>query len=744
MQFSRFNVYFLVFSQLLYYAVIGLPFSLLISSKISKKYLKNIVIAAPIFGVGLIVWVVTLFNFVGLSQSQSALFPIVISLLFLGLILKNRQFDFDELNSLKNCLLLLCPLLIFAAYQNLSDLITVGVVNYFPSTNDDTFNYLSQIDYLVNSIGHQQIIYPASFTSNYPTIIRLGVSGLIANWLALTGWDTHVVFFLTLRCMILVSTVGLYAITLTFGQSVFPAIFATLLFSGSNFFMHQVLQQFLSSTIGIPLTLCLVLLSIVYSSTAPQNRSFINIVISFFCGVLAITSLEAAPFVILPTCTTIFFLTIFKPDDKNLSNFQRIKIIWNLIKDFAFGIAISTGTFGLRIWGWYAAQSQVGLGEHPGNWVAKPEFILQWSGLMPALPLSPLDGYWELSNFPYSCLALVTILGTAITLVLLIRTVLKPRKSGAIFFDNIYPNFAITAFILCGLISQILFGVLGKGYAMLKTTDYYIFQIPLLTAWLLAYLINNNQTILTRFYLFLTGLFICLHLSLSLSQKEVIFNGYISDSLSRPNVNNFVLDVNKGNKIKGVKGDFCGFYAELFSYMNRFSQETIIPDAKRYISQNDLDTSHIFRINVQKFGDINHPVIQRPVNTKELLKSEGYVMICNDLGTNWLPPEGDKGIFWRWLSKVGKFQIFGPIIKQKAKLSIQIVEPGPDLLPGSKVQVAIEDKVVAEVTAKELPKVIAIEIPKEDLLKNVINGTIIVKPEGQGIREVRIGQIFTQ
>ena len=722
------------FIQLLYYSFIGLPFSVLIASKfIDNKYILPLLIASPIFGVSIGIWLVTLLNFLGFSQARVVLIPFLFSTLCLVLLFKQIIFRVKQLKfSVKYYIflfLILVFILAFAVHQNLSDIITIGYKNYFPATNSDTFNYLSQIDYLATNSGWEQITYPAGFTSTYPGVIRLAVGAFTAHWKVLTGWDTHIAFFSTIRCMMAVSSVGVFAIALTFGKSLLPAILATSLFSISNFYLHQVLQQFLSSTLGIPVSLCIVLFCIVYPDVSRDLRLFINGIIGFFCGVLIITSVEAAPFIILPTCITILLFLVFRDDSQFIKN---IKYTISVILSFLISIFIGMGTIGLQIVQWYAIQAQSGLGNHPGNWIATPGFIYQWSGLVPLFPGK------NTSNFNYLLTAPITLFLVVLILILLTRTIFQKN---AINFAN--KNLAILCFGTFGLTSQISFALMGKGYAMLKVTDYFIFQIPLLIGWLVAYLMENDQVRGRINYLFLIGLFVFNHISLSLPEKEKSLNQYVLNIQSRPPLSNFVVDVKNADDIKGVAGDFCGFYADLFAYINRLSKAVIIPDAQRYQALNPINISHVFRLNVPEFGDINYPITQKNTNIKQILPSEGYVMICNDLGTNWLPPEGTNGVFRRWLSKVGEFTVFGSIRKENAKLTIEI-EPGPDLSPSDNIQITMQDQLVAVASAKELPRILEIEIPQNLLNQNIMIGKIIVQSQGQGVRQIRIGKIFTK
>jgi hypothetical protein len=192
---------------------------------------------------------------------------------------------------------------VFALALNSSDLRFAGL-DYFPLTNDDTFTYLGYIDQIRNTGWiTPRITYPAGYVPLIDSAVSIRAPSVIfsADFADILGLETHSAFFLSQRMALPIIALGASGIVMiaTGNWMATSLCFAPLVFG--NVLLHQIFQQFNSSTMGTVIGPVIVALAI---WTVRRERSGSEVVAGhvlagWACGTMAITSVEAHPFYLM-------------------------------------------------------------------------------------------------------------------------------------------------------------------------------------------------------------------------------------------------------------------------------------------------------------------------------------------------------------------------------------------------------------------------------------------------------------
>lgn len=296
--------------------------------------------------------------------------------------------------------------------------------------------------------------------------MRGAVAALVAGQAELFNLESHRAFFSTIRATIPLSAIGIGSLLIMLGAGYPAAIAATFLFIGGNYMLHQVLQQFLSSSLGVVAVIgtLILLMNAIQSRFSP---AFV-LISGVAAGIFGMTSPEAHLFIPLGFC---LFLAAAKFFPKHIAGPQ---LSFKVFCIFGLGFFIGISPLLPHIYRDLFPQSNVISAGHPGDWIARPGYIAQAGGVFPFYTgetHAALFKHFKRVIFP-TIPAVLVMLGTLGGIFYLISvpffsTSLKSRK-GAMYF-------------LMGLVSLItysvgvLFFLKGRGYAMLKVFDWYSF-----------------------------------------------------------------------------------------------------------------------------------------------------------------------------------------------------------------------------------------------------------------------------
>jgi len=744
-----------------FFTLVGLPFCLYLAAGKQRMTIIGVYTAAPVFGLFLSLWVgVWSFKF-GLNQGAAGFILLIVALLtifLLPIFWPNRFHFFSKKRPLTQASGLIFIITLLTLYFHISDFSTVGLVNYFPRTNDDTFSGLGMIDQLrISKTILPQMKYPAGFSPGYLHAIntRSAAMALVAGQAELFHLDTHVAFFCTLRLTLPLASVGIFSLLLILGCEWFLAAIGTALFVGGNFMLHQILQQFLSSSIGV---VCAIgILNLAAITVQARYPAILILIIGAATGIFAMASPEAHFFILASLGLYFLMSTIIIPAEPSTS-------LLRIVFFFAGGYLL--GTFPLYPHLHRDMLKMLGgvAGGHPGDWCAQAGYIIQASGI--SIFTGPsFAPYGVCERLAAICLAIATMLG--LLFLFLSPWLTHPRREKSKNMSLLLGFAALLPFAAGGY-----FFMAGKGYRMLKAFDYFIFMPAVILGLCLSQarcLLSSTHPIWRFMVKGLPLIALSGYLVITLPNKQEIFREYISNIKAGPELAKYSYESKTG--IKGILVDLQGFPLHLFLYVNRWRpiplyfesdarytifldknmnasyvfQEKINSDAqyKIFLDKN-MNVSHVFRMGYPNiadsgFTDINRPRFFGQPAMAELVDAKGYLRLIP--GEGWLPAEGARPeVLFRWLSGAGRFQIFGLERDRGAKLHAYI-SPGPDLLPENRIEIVLENQVLVVLGPWQLPKEISIEIPSMDVA-SAASGIIRVTGPSGGIRQISVAALY--
>ena len=736
---------FLICTQVGFFALIGLPFSLYLAAGKQRNTILGVYTAAPIFGIFPAIWISVMSLKCGVDQGISTILLIILSSLLTIFFVKFRQnssqFHGNKLIVVKSFGLILI-IVCLTNYFNISDLTTVGIKDYFPRTNDDSFSALGMIDQIrISKTLLPRMEYPAGYFPGYFQGINIAaaVTALVAGQAELFFLDTHVAFFSTLRMTLPLVSVGIFSLILILGGGLFFATLATALFIGGNFMLHQILQQFLRSAVGAVCAVGVVSLA----ALAVQER-FPLILVSLIgaaTGIFAMASPEAHLFVVASLGLYFLASAIIISPTKSFSD--SVIIVFFYFLGFTVGsLPLLPGLFIDLL------PMSVALIGHPGDWCAQLGFLVQASGIG---PFTYFHSQMSMSH-PGVCEWLGAIFFSIATLLGFIYLFVSHMIPSPVRIKSINMSLFLGLTSIIPLAAWGILFMLGRGYAMLKVADYFTFLPVVIICFSLSQVSDLLSTVRPRFDVIFKG-FCLVALSgyclITLPNKQSIFKEYISNIEAGPKLQDYYYE--SKSDVNGILVDLDTFPLYLFLYVNRFRPVPLYFESNvRYILKDDKKTNltHVFRMGHKPiadsgFIDINRPSLGCQPARSELVDANVCLKIIQSDGNGWLPASGEypDGLY-RWLSGVGEFKIFELHILDGVKLHASI-SPGPDLLPENHIEVVLNDQILVALESIDLPREISVRIPSTGI-SDTISGSVRVVGPSHGLRQIAISRLYLE
>jgi hypothetical protein len=708
----------------------GIPIAWWLARAAAPEQIYASIIAAPLLGCTGLIWATTLAYRLGLS-------PIAISLAIWILIWTFVLFNTNAvirrtlLRSTIRGLIAIACVAAFCISINSMDIVGVGALNYFPRTNDDTFSYLGHIDQL-RWVGRPfpPLLYPAGYGPVYQHAVNLrgGVASFVAALADVFHLDTHVAFFCTIRVFLVLIPIGLVSLLIACGvvNSLLIAC-CIIIFCCGNFMLHEVLQQFLSSSAGVT---CAVTTLLIGALTIHCKPLFTGIV-GLSCGVYCITSPEAFPVILigLVVCIT---AEAFVGDHSARCFLGRVTILlWRLgcfLTGFMAGISpVSPGI----LVDTFSQLSTALQTSHPGDWIAQFGYILQASGVVPFYTGEPFTSRTVIEQ----AVAVATLALTASGL--LIPFVAKKSRCRAAVWVIFFP---CPLFILCFSV----FYYRHAGYKMLKMWDYHMFYPAIIAgAWL-----HYGSVYITRVIWRMTAVtaaasFIVAFVFVSVRNKNSVFKDYAANVRQGPSLQSY--EYTKTPSTTGIHPDLHFFPLNLFLYVNRWRDTPIwFEGSARYVSNSSpvlSSISHAFRLGTPAARDANFLDINR---SRDLNPENGLVPFLDyiqiDEGNGWLPVSGvDYRTSYRWLGQRGEFTLYRPS-NISSSLHVRLYR-GPDMPLTGSVSISIGGRTLANIPANLLPQ--SLDIPfSVPAQSDILHGSFVVSGDPLGVRNVSVAGLY--
>jgi hypothetical protein len=615
-----------------------------------------------------------------------------------------------------------------ALVLNSNDLTFAGL-DYFPLTNNDTFSYLGHIDQ-IRATGwiDPRISYPAGYFPRIDHAVFTRTPSVIfaADFADILGLETHSAFFLTQRLALPVIALGASAIVMiATGSWVATLIcFAPLIFG--NILLHQILQQFSSSTMGTVIGTVVIATAIWTVRSERSEREVVvgHMLVGWACGTMAITSMEAHPFYLMA------FGVVALP---SIVRDMKSKRAVYCLAAFCCSYLVSSLIFIFQIWPVLVSQFVNAGSGHPGDWIAAPGFVIQAAGV--AFSTAPSLGSYGFMSSITAVMVIVVFLG-AITIIG--WSLFSDRKPVSVLRTD---RLALFSTVVLVTILQTILYLRGSGYGLLKLTDYFAFLGSVVVA-VAGFQIGLTRAKFGRRAVLASISAYCL---ITFVSKQSLLGLYEARISQLPLPSTYQLDSKLTNAT--VSADLSAEPLNLFLYENRYSSTPIIfraPETDRFAQLNEIDTgrpryiARIGRVGIPgiTLAEITYPADISP-DTLTIVPSAGQIhLVLPD--AHWLAPEGDTvRQLWCWMSVSGKFAIFGPL-SDGMHLGVQLAA-GPDLRPGNRIEVYVAGRLLQSVTPSDLPAHIDVQLPMR--ADREIEGEIRIVGPVAGIRQISVAQL---
>jgi hypothetical protein len=620
---------------------------------------------------------------------------------------------------------------------NTSDFGGRSLSEYFPLTNGDTFAYLGYIDQF-RQIGWEEprLFYPSGLAPVIEHALggRLGGVVAVAGIAEALGLETHTSFFMMQRLAMVIIALAAAGFAGWVTGRTFVSLFVYLLLIVGNFLLHQVLQQFNSSTMG---TVVAVPLLWVASWTLTQREGmkgwYVGTALTGgLAGALAMASPEAHPFFLLALTSTFVVVLLRSP--------RRLAVLLGgMTAIFSYGLVC--WSIVIQLWKFMFGQFFSTTGSHPGNWIAAPGILVQYSGL--TFTLRP-----DLWGYPMhvgsgAILFMIVLVGC---LGVIVRTLIQHRRDKDHLFRLLLPFMTVTLIFFC---AQGIFYLLGSGYTMLKTIDYAAFLPTVLVALGVHFFLDahhgHRRAILALLTVGTVGFLI-----VAIDGKTQILKRYRHIVRGMPKVTDYhVADwvfPTPQVLIPDLQGR--GGALDLFLYANRFGRHKIWIEqgaSYRYRVIHATGPTHGWVVRVPRLGLPGLPLADITLSaaptsdTLEILPTAGQVVIQN--GGGWLDPEGeDVYRLRRSLGKEGGFSVFDLPEQNELALHLELW-PGPDLRADNRIECLVNDRVIAILQPNDLP--ITVDLPLSGLAGTPARGLIRIMGAQAGPRQVFVLHLRT-
>jgi hypothetical protein len=589
---------------------------------------------------------------------------------------------------------------IVALALNSADL-RFAILDYFPLTNDDTFSYLGMIDQLRGAGWIEpRIAYPSGYFPliEHAVYIRTPGTIFVADFADLLGLDTHSAFFLGLRVALPIIALGASGVVMLVTGSLTAALLCLASLVCGNVLLHQILQQFNSSTMGTVIAPVIIAAAVwTFRPARSEGRVIAGCAMAgWACGTLAMTSMEAHP----------FYLVMFGAVALLALGRDRL---WTLSLKGAGAFVLlylaSSYPFILKIWPGLLNQfANAGAG-HPGDWIATSGFLMQATGVT-------LTTAAKLSVYPLipQIAAILVLVSVLAAIVVMIWGAVTPTGRGTVLKSDLV-SLACIALLL--LLFQALLYARGSGYSLLKITDYFAF-VGAITVSVAAYRLGLTRNRLAGGALIVLIGAYCV---VAFIEKQEVLERYRTRTALAPLPAAYRLDQRSAGAI--VVPDLMAESLHLFLYENRYGPAKIVfraSESNRYrpIEAISQTANQVARVYVSgtlgaTVADITYP--PSPVSPAlQLAPLIGQTHLVQP-DPNWLAPGGaDSMSLWRWLSVSGRFLVYGPIASDERILAMDLAA-GPDFGPENRVEISIAGQRLITLAASELPRKVRISLP---------------------------------
>jgi hypothetical protein len=619
--------------------------------------------------------------------------------------------------------------LAFAA--NTADLAFAGL-DYFPLTNDDTFAYLGYIDQ-IRSTGwiEPRISYPAGFSPiiGHAVFIRAPSTIFVADFADILNLETHSAFFMSQRLALPIIALGAAGVVMlvTLSSAAAALCFAALIFG--NALLHQILQQFNSSTMGTVIAPLIIAVAIwTIRPERSENETLAGYALSgWACGTMALTSIEAHPFYLMVFClVTAYPVVIGRHWQRAFKGVGAFTVLY-----FA-----SSFTFVTKVWPAIVSQLVNTAHGHPGDWIATSGFLMQATGVT----FTAAD---KLSAYPLvpRIVALSVVAVVVIAVFVLAWTAIGRRAHDAPLKSDLVALFSIIVLVS---ILQIFLYALGAGYALLKVTDYFAFVGAVVVSVAAFQLGLTRRRNVGRA---LVGL-VAIYCMTAFFEKERILENYRGRTARMPLP--FAYQLSLKAAAETVYPDLSAEPLNLFLYENRYGRIRIVFNASESYRFLPLDRTHlaepiqiarIFRPGIPglALADITYPP-ETTAPVLEMASLTGQTHLVQP-DSHWLLPEGDTvDSLWRWVSISGRYLIYGPLAQNERILQVDLA-PGPDLRSDNQIEFYISGQRILSLSPSELPRHVAIPLPS--LSQAETQGEIRIVGQANGIRQLFVSKLLS-
>jgi hypothetical protein len=706
--------------------VLGLPFALCLMMRGAASQASGWLLLAPAFGAALYFSAGTTLHSFGLRAFAVFWTLLGLSAVASIFILRSRR------PPLRVFLVALGACSIGAALAlalNSSDLAVSGL-DYFPLTNDDTFAYLGLIDQ-IRTAGwiEPRIFYPAGYAPLIDhAVFTRAPSGIFSADLAdVLALESHSAFFLSQRMALPVIALGASAIVMMATGSWVATLlcFAPLVFG--NALLHQILQQFSSSTLGTVVAPVIVMLAIWTVRSERSEREIVagHGLTGWGCGTLAITSMEAHPFYLMA-----FGLVALLP----IVRHRQLKRTVSCLGAFIFGYLLASCILVLKIWPALVSQFVNAGNGHPGDWIASPGFLMQATGV--AFTTTSRLMYYAGIPLVTAIIVFVVYLSA---IAMIGWSLVKVAESEPVLRTDRTALFLIVVMVTA--LQVFLYGR-GVGYGLLKLTDYFAFLGSVVIA-VAVFQLGLTKAPIVRCSVLAAVAVYCL---VAFVQKQRHILGFYAARIAQmPMPSAFRLD----GKVKSetVLADLSGEPLNLFLYENRYLTTPIVfrpSESYRFTPLHGAMPAtprYIARIpwigpSGARLADITYPAETMPAELM-IVPAVGQIHLLLPDG-NWGETEGGAaGGFSRWLTVSGKFIIFGSLTDQ-ARLTLEM-SAGPDLRPDNRIEVYFAGHLLQSVAPGELP--VSVDVPLAAQTDPESVGEIRITGLAVGTRQVSVAQL---
>jgi hypothetical protein len=597
-------------------------------------------------------------------------------------------------------------LILLAITLHSADLAGRKLEDYFPRTNDDTFTYLGLVDnVIVEHTIAPPMHYPSGIIPLYHSVayLRDACVSVVAGLAELLHLDTHVAFFVVLRSVLPMATLGLFSLCGLLEWPLALCAATAIFFVTGNFVCHQIFQQFLSSASGLVASIAtLLLLGLAIRANFQIGPVLLT---GLAAGVGALLSPEAHP-LLLAGIGAGFGIYLLHESQRRV----------NVMAAIVLFVLTSVATVILSVPHLYPAlwkQETSALTGRPGDRLAAvPPFIGQWLGIRTSVVKPVLTTEWPLQ---------IVLLGLVVVgLIYFFRK--RHEQEHTRLFKTVFSKIMGGALIAWTCLFLALFWR-GRGYAMLKTTDYFCFTPALCLGAAADGILNmgnhasHKRT--TLLALACVSLF-AFYAGFAYENKSDFIAHYKTNVEAGPPVSAYRLSAEAPAIVvlPDLSGNATGGSGplDLFVYCNRWANFQIVfpeEDSVRYRSTaSEFVPDHIFRLGAnplpgEAFMDINRSPSQQKLPLHELIENHGYLRLSTPAvwpsPAEWLGAEGHltDGIM-RWLAgDVGHFRVYRSAVPSRPlRVSVRL-RPGPDFRPDNRVRIVVNHQIIGEISPSE-------------------------------------------